>query len=237
MKVSYKKLWKILVDKDMSKGDLHKAADLSSSTMTKLRRGEDVSMEALRRICTALNCNIEDIVIDEENATVFLRDPQMRLDVGAIAKGWAAQKVAQNAPKELLISVGGNVCAADAKDEFGTPWVIGIEDPDGGSYLHTLNITQNNVVTSGDYQRVYVVDGKAYHHIIDPVTLYPATRWRSVSVVCPDSADADALSTALFLLSREEGERLLAKYDACAMWVDSQGNKFYSPGFEKLIRS
>lgn len=185
----------------------------------------------------AKHCNIEDIVIDEENATVFLRDPQMRLDVGAIAKGWAAQKVAQNAPKELLISVGGNVCAADAKDEFGTPWVIGIEDPDGGSYLHTLNITQNNVVTSGDYQRVYVVDGKAYHHIIDPVTLYPATRWRSVSVVCPDSADADALSTALFLLSREEGERLLAKYDACAMWVDAGGNRFYSPGFEKLIRT
>ena len=62
MKASYKKLWKLLVDKDMSKGALHKAADLSSSTMTKLRRGEDVSMEALRRICTALNCNIEDIV-------------------------------------------------------------------------------------------------------------------------------------------------------------------------------
>lgn len=59
---SYKKLWKLLVDKDMSKVDLHKAADLSSSTMTKLRRGEDVSMEALRRISTALNCNIEDIV-------------------------------------------------------------------------------------------------------------------------------------------------------------------------------
>lgn len=62
MKASYKKLWKLLVDKDMSKSDLHKAADLSSSTMTKLRHGEDVSMEALRRICTALDCNIEDIV-------------------------------------------------------------------------------------------------------------------------------------------------------------------------------
>lgn len=62
MKASYKKLWKLLVDKEMSKADLHKAAGLSSSTMTKLRRGEDVSMEALRRICTALNCNIGDVV-------------------------------------------------------------------------------------------------------------------------------------------------------------------------------
>ena len=62
MKASYKKLWKLLVDKEMSKGDLHKKSGLSSSTMTKLRKGEDVSMEALRKICVALNCNIADIV-------------------------------------------------------------------------------------------------------------------------------------------------------------------------------
>lgn len=62
MKVSYKKLWKLLVDKEMSKGDLRKASGLSSSTMTKLRKGENVSMEALRKICVALNCNIADIV-------------------------------------------------------------------------------------------------------------------------------------------------------------------------------
>ncbi len=62
MKASYKKLWKILVDKEMSKGDLHKATGLSSSTMTKLRRSQDVSMEALRKICIVLNCNIGDIV-------------------------------------------------------------------------------------------------------------------------------------------------------------------------------
>lgn len=191
--------------------------------------------EALRE--AAKHCNIDDVILDEDASTVYLRDPAMRLDVGAVAKGWAAQQVAEDSPKGLLISVGGNVCATDAKDEYGTPWVIGIENPDGGNYLHTLNITRNNVVTSGDYQRVYVVEGKAYHHIIDPVTLYPATHWRSVSVVCPDSGAADALSTALFLLDREAGEQLLKQYDACAMWVDSQGGKFYSPGFEELIRT
>ena len=68
MRASYKKLWKLLVDKDMSKGDLHKASGLSSSTMTKLRKGEDVSMEALRKICICLGCNIGDIVeFAEEN--------------------------------------------------------------------------------------------------------------------------------------------------------------------------
>ena len=193
--------------------------------------GEEKLQEA------AKHCNLEDVVIDREKSTVYLKDPQMRLDVGAVAKGWAAQRVAMDSPKGLLISVGGNVCATDAKDEFGTPWVIGIENPDGGKYLHTLNIQKTNVVTSGDYQRVYVVEGKAYHHIIDPDTLYPATLWRSVSVVAPDSGAADALSTALFLLPKEEGEALLAKFSACAMWVDAGGNKYYSPGFEELIRT
>lgn len=191
--------------------------------------------EALKE--AAKHCNIQDVVIDEAACTVYLRDAQMRLDVGAVAKGWAAQKVAEDSPKGLLISVGGNVCATDAKDAFGTPWVIGIEDPNGENFLHTLNITQNNVVTSGDYQRRYWVDGKAYHHIIDPDTLYPSTYWRSVSVVAKDSGDADALSTALFLLPMEEGQKLLETYSACAMWVDGQGQKFYSPGFELFIRS
>ncbi len=72
MKASYKKLWKLLVDKEMSKVDLQKASGLSSSTMTKLRKGEDVSMEALRKICIALKCNIVDIVefVDEQNNTI-----------------------------------------------------------------------------------------------------------------------------------------------------------------------
>ena len=93
------------------------------------------------------------------------------------------------------------------------------------------------MVTSGDYQRSYKVDGEAYHHIIDPDTLYPAKFWRSVSVVCPDSGLADALSTALFILPMEQGKALLEETDACAMWVDAQGEIFYSPGFEDMIRT
>lgn len=181
--------------------------------------------------------DIDDIVIDEAASTVYLADPRMRLDVGAVAKGWAAQRVAQTAPSGLLISVGGNVCATGAKDASGTPWVVGIQNPDGGEYLHTLYLTDGSVVTSGDYQRTYQVDGKAYHHIIDPDTLYPAAYWRSVSIVCADSALADALSTALFLLPQTEGQKLLERYEAEAMWVDAQGNMFYSPGFQKRIRT
>ncbi|MDO5400123.1 MAG: FAD:protein FMN transferase [Eubacteriales bacterium] len=178
------------------------------------------------------------VVIDEAASTVFITDPAVRLDVGAVAKGWSAQRVSENAPKGLLISVGGNVCATGPKDESGTPWVIGVQNPaDSSTNLHTLYISGGSVVTSGDYQRAFRVGGRLYHHIIDPDTLYPSAYWRSVTIVCPDSGLADALSTALFLLPREEGQALLDKTQAQAMWVDAEGTCFYSPGFEKLIRT
>lgn len=189
-------------------------------------------------IAAAQHVSMDNVIIDEEASTVFLSDPDMRLDVGAVAKGWAAQRAAEKAPEGLLISVGGNVVATGPKDKDGTAWVVGVQDPDGGdSHLHTLYLTNGSVVTSGDYQRTYTVDGKAYHHIIDPDTLYPAAHWRSVSVVCGDSGLADALSTALFLLPREEGQKLLTECGAEAMWLDGAGNRFYSPGFEAMIRT
>ena len=178
------------------------------------------------------------VIIDEAASTVYLSDPAMRLDVGAVAKGWALQRVCENAPESLLISVGGNVCPTGAKDENGTPWVVGVQNPDGGdAYLHTLYTTTSSVVTSGDYQRAYVVDGQLYHHIIDPETLYPSTHWRAVTIVCGDSGLADALSTALFLLPQAEGQALLDQCEAEALWVDADGNLFYSPGFADIIRT
>ena len=180
----------------------------------------------------------DSVVIDPENSTVTITDPALRLDVGAIAKGWSVQRVAETAPEGLLISVGGNVCATGPKDESGTPWVVGVQDPDGGSaYLNTLYLTKGSMVTSGDYQRTYLVDGEFYHHIIDPDTLYPGRLWRAVTVVCPDSGLADALSTALFLLPMEEGQKLLDACESTAMWVDAEGNIQYSTGFQDLIRT
>ena len=180
----------------------------------------------------------DSVVIDPENSTVTITDPALRLDVGAIAKGWSVQRVAETAPEGLLISVGGNVCATGPKDESGTPWVVGVQDPDGGSaYLNTLYLTKGSMVTSADYQRTYLVDGEFYHHIIDPDTLYPGRLWRAVTVVCPDSGLADALSTALFLLPMEEGQKLLDACDSVAMWVDAEGELYYSTGFEDLIRT
>lgn len=188
----------------------------------------------------AAHISMDNVVIDESASTVFITDPDTRLDVGAIAKGWATERAAQNAPEGLLISVGGNVRATGNKDENGTPWVVGIQNPDDAEqYLHSIYVyaDKGSVVTSGDYQRTYAVDGTLYHHIIDPQTCYPATRWRSVTIVCADSGAADALSTALFLMDCESGLALLTQFEAEAMWVAPDGTLQYSPGFAELIRT
>ena len=185
----------------------------------------------------AAHMDFDRIVIDEAASTVYLVDPEMSLDVGAVAKGWATQRAAENAPEGLLISVGGNVCATGPKTPEGDPWIIGIQDPDGGDNLHTIYVTGGAVVTSGDYQRVYYVDGKPYHHIIDPATRMPGQYWRSVTVVCGDSGLADALSTALFLLPLEEGQALAARCGAEVLWVDGAGDEFMTPGFGEMIRT
>ena len=185
----------------------------------------------------AKHMDMSAIIIDEAASTVYLSDPEMSLDVGAVAKGWATQRVAENAPTGLLISVGGNVCATGPKTAEGDPWIVGIQDPDGGENLHTLYVTGGAVVTSGDYQRVYYVDGQPYHHIIDPATRMPGEYWRSVTVVCDDSGLADALSTALFLLPLDEGKALAEKCNAHVFWVDGEGNEFMTPGFGEIIRT
>lgn len=185
----------------------------------------------------AEHMDFDSVVIDEAASTVYITDPETSLDVGAIAKGWAAQRVAETAPVGMLISVGGNVCATGPKYSDGTPWIVGIQDPDhSGQYLHTICVTVGAVVTSGDYQRVYTVNGEEYHHIIDPDTQMPPAYWRSVTVVCSDSGLADALSTALFLLPLDEGQTLAKKCGIQALWLDGDGNEFMTSGFRDILR-
>lgn len=179
--------------------------------------------------------DFDDVIIDQAASTVYIADPMLILDVGAIAKGWAVEQIAKTLPSGWLINAGGNVVATGPKAD-GSPWKVAVQDPDNASaYLHTLSVSGGCVVTSGYYERQFVYDGQLYHHIIDPDTLYPAKLWNSVTVVCDNSAHADMLSTALFLMDRWEGQKLLTQYGAEALWVDTSGEKSYSPGFEKLI--
>ncbi len=188
------------------------------------------------KLCdAAAYTDLDALVIDEEASTVYLPDAHMSLDVGAVAKGWAVERVCGAMDAPMLISVGGNVRATGGKPD-GTAWVAGIQNPDGGEFLRLVYADEVSIVTSGDYQRYFVgADGTLYHHIIDPGTLYPAAYWRSVTVLCGDSGIADALSTALFTMDREAGQALLERYDAAALWMDLDGRLVGSHSFEKYV--
>lgn len=191
-------------------------------------------MEALKE--AAKHVSFDTVIIDQEAGTVFLTDPAQRLDVGAIAKGWAAQKAAQLLPEGYMLNVGGNVCTRGTKPG-GEKWNVAIQSPNAGEpNLCVLSLAGQSLVTSGDYQRSYTVDGKNYHHIIDPETLMPSTYWRSVSILCGDSGLADCLSTALFLLPLEEGRALAEECGVEAMWVDAELNITQTPGFAAALR-
>ena len=185
----------------------------------------------------SLYTDIEKVIINEQEKTVFLSEPKMTLDVGAIAKGYAVERVAQHLISKgitgYVLNVGGNVRAIGSSN--GEPWQVGVENPDTDSeqsYIEKLSLENMSLVTSGNYQRFYMVNGKSYHHIIDPETLMPCNKYMSVSVITEDSGCADALSTTLFLEDFENGLKLIENLENTeAMWVLPDGTKKYSSGF------
>lgn len=194
-------------------------------------------MELLEK--AAEHTDINSIVLDEANGTVFFTDSMVRLDVGAIAKGFAGQlvmdelslRIGEGQISAALISLGGNVCAAGTKPN-GEAWQIAVQNPRGGDNAATASIASGYVVTSGDYQRYYTVNGVRYNHIIDPDTLMSADKHASVTVISQDGALADALSTALFIMDTDEGRALIDSIDdAEALWIAKDGGITRTDGF------
>lgn len=188
--------------------------------------------------------DINSLIINSEEGTVYYADPELQLDVGAIAKGYAVEKACRWASEELwssgAISIGGNVYTFGYKNDDGkTLWNIGIENPDTSAddYLLYVKLTDVSVVTSGDYQRYYTVDGKKYCHIININTLMPSEYVASVSVICKNSALGDALSTSLFNMPVDKGLELVEGLDGVeAVWVNKNYEKTFSSGFEDYIK-
>ncbi len=195
--------------------------------------------------------DINKVIVDVENSTVYLDDPLMSLDVGAVAKGYAVEVVTQEIMKagfvSGMISGGGNVRAfGKPMDNIRDKWGVGIQDPEKfysiGSaseenLLDTIFLTDASVVTSGDYQRFYVVEGKMIHHLIDPVTLMPGDYFRAVSVVTESSGLADFLSTAVFLMPYEDGKKLVESVGAEAIWVFKDDTVEATEGMKKIMKS
>lgn len=190
----------------------------------------------------AEHVDIHQMVIDESASTVYLPDENMKLDVGAIAKGYATKRISHKLQDagvtSALLSIGGNVETIGERGD-GKPWRVGIQNPDITSqqtYLHALNLKDMCLVTSGTYQRFYEVDGERYHHIINPETLTPLQEYLSVTILCRDSARADALSTAVFNMELEKGKAYIESLEETeALWILPDGSQVESSGFKAFI--
>jgi thiamine biosynthesis lipoprotein len=159
--------------------------------------------------------NWRDVQVDREKGTVFLRKPGMALDLGAIAKGYAADEAAalikNSGPRRGIIDLGGNILAFGER-QGNKPWRIGVQDPgqERGGYMGILLVQDKSVVTSGVYERYFEAEGRRYHHILSTQDGYPVDKGLlSVTIIADYSIDADGLSTTVFALGYEKGRALI----------------------------
>ena len=189
--------------------------------------------EALRE--ASLHTSIDSIVIDKEASTVEITDPALSIDVGAIGKGYAVEQAKEaliaHGVTSYVINVGGNVAAIGTKDGKDG-WKTAIKNPNNPSeYALCVMISDTSCVTSGNYERYFIHGGKRYHHVIDPETLMPSEYFASVTVITEDSALADTLSTALFVMSYEDGLSLISSLSGVeAVWIYGSGEIKYTDG-------
>ncbi len=186
--------------------------------------------------------NYGDIIVDPSRSTVFLRRKGMMMDLGGIAKGYAADLALADLRKSGIragiVAAAGDIRAFGLKPD-GSPWKVGIQNPrqKNGSdeIMAVMKLTGKAVSTSGDYQRYFIEDGRRYHHILDPKTGYPADQCRSVTVVSGNGIFADGFSTAVFVLGPEKGMRLAEEHGVDTVIVKSDGTILTTPGLNGVI--
>jgi len=182
----------------------------------------------------------KNLLID--GSTVTLTNPDTRLDLGAIAKGYIADRVADylaaNGVTSAIIDLGGNIVTMGEK-EGGLPWRVGIRRPFAASaaIIGTVGVRSASVVTSGIYERGFEHVGVWYHHILDPRTGMPAhTGLEAVTIISPLSADGDALSTVCFLLGEERAQQLVESLpDTEAIFVNTDGSVTHTSGIGHTV--
>ena len=212
----------------------HREAALEDEKNAKLPNEEELNEAGKYK-------NIDALEIDEKNQTAFINDKNVQVDIGGIGKGYATEliknELIEKGLKTGILSVGGDVAIiGENPTKKDGEFKIAVQDPslsEDHPYSSVVAIKNTSLVTSGDYQRYFEIDGKKYHHIIDPDTNFPSTNFKSVSVMTDDIAKADALSTALFIKDLDEGKKLAEKYKAEALWIDQDGKIYKTKNWDK----
>ncbi|MEA4961533.1 FAD:protein FMN transferase [Lutispora sp.] len=182
------------------------------------------------------------LALNKDKLTAKLEAKDMKVDLGAIAKGYAADEAASilrdHGVKHAIINLGGNILTLGS-NVSGNPWKIGIQDPyhPRNDYIGIVNVTDKTVVTSGIYERYFEQDGKRYHHILEPKTGYPADNGLAgVSIIADKSIDGDGLSTSVFILGLEKGMELIESLDnAEALFITTDKKIYMTKGFKAVF--
>lgn len=180
----------------------------------------------------------ENITASDDKVTM---SNDASIDLGAMGKGIGADEIQayldeRSDVKGFLINIGGSSILTYGEKDSGEPWKVAVLDPRSEEgYLGSITLDDTyHVSTSGDYEKYFEVDGKRYHHILDPSTGYPAESGLiSVTIVADNGATCDALSTASFVLGRQKAEKLLEKYKADAIFVDEEKNVYITDGLKE----
>ena len=181
--------------------------------------------------------NYRNIILDKGEMTVFLKEQGMRIGFGAIGKGYAAEKVKGLLQREGvsagIVNAGGDLTAWGTQAN-GHSWTVGIADPGAQDRAFSwLTIDNQAVVTSGNYEKYAIIDGKKYSHIVDPRTGYPVSGLQSVTILCPNAELADALATAVYVMGANDGLELINQLNGIeCIIVDEQGALITSGGVE-----
>lgn len=183
-----------------------------------------------------------EIQLDEQRFTVYLPQEEMSLDLGGIAKGYIVDSIVQYLESQNVelatVNAGGDIRVIGTRED-GTPWRIGIRNPrnnNGQDIIAVIPIVDQAVVTSGDYERYFTIDGKSYHHILDPHNGFPAAEVISVTIVAEECITADALSTAVFVLGPQKGMELVESLSGVeGLIIDNQERLHVSSGLQDII--
>ncbi|OGW36266.1 MAG: hypothetical protein A2Y97_07475 [Nitrospirae bacterium RBG_13_39_12] len=186
--------------------------------------------------------NYKDLIINKKKSTAFLRKKGMLIDLGGIAKGYAADKAEEtlekNGIRSGLVSIAGDIKAFGLKPDK-RPWQIGIRNPRAegkeDDVMTIVELSDMAISTSGDYQRFFIFNGKRYHHLLSPKTGYPAGRCQGVSVIAKEGVSADAFATGVFILGHEKGMKVLEKMGFEGLIVDNQGKVYTTQGIRGKV--
>ena len=212
------------------------AFDITYGSIDKRLWNFDKTMTSLPDAQTAKKLvrliNYRNVILDEKNCSVFLKEKGMRIGFGGIGKGYAAEKakslLQQKGVKSGIINAAGDLTAWGYQPN-GKPWTIGIADPDTKRQAFSfLEITNTSIATSGNYEKFVFIDGKKYSHTIDPKTGLPVRGIKSVTIICPNAEIADAMATPVMIMGIKTGLDMLNQIKGIAGIVIDDNDKIYT---------